>query len=52
MFFDKMWLKKHHLSSPCKIFWRNSPYAMLNALYPSRFKEWQLKKSTLEFFGQ
>ncbi|HDR7454959.1 TPA: hypothetical protein QCX53_005085 [Bacillus cereus] len=47
---DKAWLKKHHLSSPCKIFWRNSPYAMLNALYPSRFKEWQLKKVPMNFW--
>ncbi|WP_368661168.1 hypothetical protein AB3U43_00405 (plasmid) [Bacillus cereus] len=48
--FDKSWLSKHRLSSPCKIFWANSPYAMLNALYPNRFKEWQLKKVPMNFW--
>ncbi|HDR7951278.1 TPA: hypothetical protein QCY38_005064 [Bacillus toyonensis] len=48
--FDKSWLKKYRLSSPCKIYWANSPYAMLNALYPNRFKEWQLKKAPMNFW--
>ncbi|MEC0033308.1 hypothetical protein P4L29_02470 [Bacillus cereus] len=48
--YDKSWLLKYRLSSPCKFFWANSPYAMLNALYPNRFKEWQLKKAPMNFW--
>ncbi|MEC2713768.1 DUF4046 domain-containing protein [Bacillus cereus] len=43
------WLKKHNLYSPCYIHWKASPYAMLNDLYPSRFREWEFKRVTKDF---
>lgn len=44
------WLFNHNLSSPCQIFWRNIPYAMINELYPNRFKEWEFKRTRSSFW--
>ncbi|MED1048552.1 hypothetical protein P4T54_29935 [Bacillus mycoides] len=39
--YSQKWLFKHRLQTPCKKFWKSSPFAMLNALYPNKFKEWE-----------
>ncbi|MEC2351840.1 DUF4046 domain-containing protein, partial [Bacillus toyonensis] len=44
------WLKQHNLAPACQIHWRNSPYSMLNALYPNRFKEWMFKVTPSNFW--
>lgn len=43
--YNVRWLSNHNLSSPCQIFWGNSPYIMINELYPDHFKEWEFKKA-------
>ncbi|MFD0769517.1 hypothetical protein ACFQZ1_11855 [Bacillus sp. CGMCC 1.60114] len=48
--YNQKWLAKHKLASPCSLFYRSSPYAMLNDLYPGRFKEWELKFTPLNFW--
>ncbi|WP_242311261.1 DUF4046 domain-containing protein [Bacillus cereus group sp. BfR-BA-01331] len=42
-FYNKKWLEKNKLGSPLVMYWNGSPYAMINDLYPNRFKEWELK---------
>ncbi|MCU5652937.1 DUF4046 domain-containing protein [Bacillus mycoides] len=46
------WLTKHKLTSPCQIFWGNSPYFMLNDLYPRKFKEWEFKFTPTGFWNK
>ncbi|PEC56512.1 hypothetical protein COE20_13815 [Bacillus cereus] len=46
------WLTKHKLTSPCQIFWGNSPYFMLNELYPRMFKEWEFKFTPTGFWNK
>ncbi|MES5896791.1 hypothetical protein [Bacillus cereus group sp. RP43] len=48
--YNLTWIRKNNLSSPCQIYWSNHPYAMLNNLYPNRFKEWQLKNTRHHFW--
>lgn len=36
-------MKANKLVSACQLIWRNSPYKMINDLYPGIFKEWELK---------
>ncbi|MDR4190857.1 hypothetical protein FO521_29065, partial [Bacillus pseudomycoides] len=43
------WLEKHQLSSPVQIHYRGSPYAMLNQLYPGKFKEKEINKNLRVF---
>ena len=44
------WLNENNLASACQIFWNNSPYAMINDLYPNRFKEWEFKVTPARFW--
>ncbi|PNK22557.1 hypothetical protein CBR59_30745 [Bacillus thuringiensis] len=44
------WLRKKKLETPCILYFKNSPYRMLNGLYPNRFKEWQFKKTPTNFW--
>ncbi|PGC62081.1 hypothetical protein COM21_28920 [Bacillus toyonensis] len=46
------WLTNHKLISPCHILWDNSPYSMLNDLYPARFKEWEFKVTPTGFWNK
>ncbi|MCU4948318.1 DUF4046 domain-containing protein, partial [Bacillus cereus] len=39
------WLSNHKLNSPCRMFWKGSPYSMINELYPGRFNQWEFKKT-------
>lgn len=39
--YGQKWLKEQRLGAPLRVFWNGSPYAMINDLYPDRFKEWQ-----------
>ncbi|TKH90197.1 DUF4046 domain-containing protein, partial [Bacillus cereus] len=48
--YGEKWLKEKGLNSPCSKYWNCSPYAMLNQLYPSRFKEWELKNVPSNFW--
>ncbi|OTZ79392.1 hypothetical protein BK768_07350 [Bacillus thuringiensis serovar tohokuensis] len=41
--YSTKWLAKHKLTTPCRIFFKDSPYMMINSLYPGRFKEWQFQ---------
>ena len=44
------WLNENNLASACQIFWNNSPYAMINDLYPNKFKEWEFKVTPARFW--
>ncbi|HHP1116800.1 TPA: DUF4046 domain-containing protein [Bacillus thuringiensis] len=48
--YDKSWLRHHKLGTPLKVFWNESPFQMLNALYPSKFKAWQMRKTPRGFW--
>ncbi|WP_242268959.1 DUF4046 domain-containing protein [Bacillus cereus group sp. BfR-BA-01352] len=41
--YDLNWLMKNKLGKVCSTYFNDSPYQMLNATYPNRFKEWELK---------
>ena len=32
------------------MYWNGSPYAMINDLYPNRFKEWELTMTPNKFW--
>lgn len=40
-FYNIKWLIANKLASACKLIWNDSPYRMINDLYPGRFKEWE-----------
>lgn len=44
------WLVKNNLGGVCSMYFNDSPYAMLNAAYPNRFKEWELKHVPKNFW--
>ncbi|PEF43413.1 hypothetical protein CON22_26045 [Bacillus cereus] len=44
------WLKKKGLGSPLGKYWRDSPYKMINDLYPGRFKEWEFNSAPNKFW--
>lgn len=46
------WLTIHNLISPCQIFWNNSPYSMINELYPGQNKEWEYKFTPTGFWTE
>lgn len=46
------WLKTHRLASPCQLMWGNSPFKMINDLYPGRFKEWEFKVTPVGFWSK
>ncbi|PGH79713.1 hypothetical protein CN899_25390 [Bacillus thuringiensis] len=48
--YSKKWLHKNKLERPSRVHWGSSPYAMLNDLYPGRFKEWELQEVPLNFW--
>ncbi|MED2649271.1 DUF4046 domain-containing protein [Bacillus thuringiensis] len=48
--YGQKWLKEQKLSTPLRVFWDGSPYAMINDLYPNVFKEWQFTKSPNKFW--
>ncbi|ARJ25612.1 hypothetical protein B7492_31695 (plasmid) [Bacillus mycoides] len=48
--YSKKWLIKTQLERPFRVYWGSSPYAMLNDLYPGRFKEWELKEVPVNFW--
>ncbi|WP_420896153.1 DUF4046 domain-containing protein [Bacillus wiedmannii] len=50
--YNVKWLINHKLISPCQMLWRNSPYSMLNDLYPARFKEWEFKVTPTGFWNK
>ncbi|WP_414848184.1 DUF4046 domain-containing protein [Bacillus sp. IT-79MI2] len=50
--YSQRWIKEKNLSGLCQKFWRNSPYAMLNELYPNRFKEWELPTTSNGFWTE
>lgn len=41
--YDLNWLMKNNLGGVCSEYFDDSPYEMLNAAYPNRFKGWELK---------
>ena len=41
--YSKRWLIQSGLGGACQLFWNDSPYAMINDLYPNHFKEWEFK---------
>ncbi|MCU4733705.1 DUF4046 domain-containing protein [Bacillus cereus] len=41
---------KYRLSGVLNKIYLNSPYAMLNELYPDCFKEWEFKKTPMNFW--
>ncbi|ARJ25849.1 hypothetical protein B7492_32975 (plasmid) [Bacillus mycoides] len=43
-------IKKYKLAGMVTIVYNASPYAMLNDLYPNRFKEWELKYTPSNFW--
>ncbi|MCU4734261.1 DUF4046 domain-containing protein [Bacillus cereus] len=48
--FSVKWLMTNGLRTPLMKFWNDSPYAMLNELYPGRFKEWEFKNTPKSFW--
>ncbi|MCP1166602.1 DUF4046 domain-containing protein [Bacillus sp. 1813sda1] len=48
--YGKKWLKKNKLSAPLAMYWNSSPYAMINDLYPRRFKEWEFGMTPNNFW--
>ncbi|WP_053597141.1 MULTISPECIES: hypothetical protein [Lysinibacillus] len=46
--YDLNWLVKNKLGGVCPK--NDSPYQMLNAAYPNRFKEWELKVAPNRFW--
>lgn len=41
--YDLNWLKNHGLGGACTLIWNGDTYAMINDLYPNRFKKWEFK---------
>ncbi|QEL82436.1 DUF4046 domain-containing protein (plasmid) [Bacillus sp. JAS24-2] len=48
--YDLNWLIKNKLGWACSKYFHDSPYQMLNAAYPNRFKEWELKNVPKNFW--
>lgn len=44
------WINANKLERPCRLYWKGSPYAMLNDLYPGRFKAWELQATPMNFW--
>ncbi|AIK60050.1 DUF4046 domain-containing protein [Bacillus anthracis] len=49
-FYSKKWLEKNKLSAPLVMYWNGSPYAMINSLYPNKFKEWEFSMTPNNFW--
>ncbi|PGZ57889.1 hypothetical protein COE58_24440 [Bacillus cereus] len=48
--FSVDWLKEKGLATPLRKYWMDSPYKMINDLYPGRFKEWEMKATPNKFW--
>ncbi|MBE7123155.1 hypothetical protein FT638_25300 [Bacillus cereus] len=48
--YDLKWLIENKLGEVCSSYFNGSPYQMLNAAYPDRFKEWELKSVPKNFW--
>lgn len=48
--YGQKWLSERRLSAPLRVIWDGSPYAMINDLYPNRFKEWEFTKAPNNFW--
>ncbi|MDO8156016.1 DUF4046 domain-containing protein [Bacillus toyonensis] len=48
--YGQKWLNERRLSAPLRVLWDGSPYAMINDLYPNRFKEWEFTKAPNKFW--
>lgn len=44
------WLIQSGLKGACQLCWEDSPYAMINDLYPNQFKEWEFKMTPNGFW--
>ncbi|NWK71076.1 DUF4046 domain-containing protein [Bacillus paramycoides] len=44
------WLRERNLGTPLLKYWNNNAYKMLNAAYPSQFREWELKRVSNKFW--
>ncbi|MGH1145108.1 hypothetical protein [Bacillus pseudomycoides] len=48
--YSSNWLKKNRMRTPLEYYWNDSPFAMLDELYPGKFKEWELTMTPLKFW--
>ncbi|HGA1022246.1 TPA: DUF4046 domain-containing protein [Bacillus cereus] len=48
--YGQKWLNERRLSAPLRVIWDGSPYAMINDLYPNKFKEWEFTKTPNHFW--
>ncbi|OPA02037.1 hypothetical protein BHL27_06680 [Bacillus cereus] len=48
--YNIQWLIANRLASACKLIWKDSPYRMINNLYPGRFKEWEFSMTPNNFW--
>ncbi|WP_258166045.1 hypothetical protein [Bacillus sp. MYb209] len=48
--YNRSWMKKHRLSTPLMLYWDNSPYAMIQELYPDKFQEWEFANTPRNFW--
>ncbi|MEB3057545.1 DUF4046 domain-containing protein [Bacillus pseudomycoides] len=51
-FYNIQWLTANRLVSACQLIWKNSPYRMINDLYPGRFKEWEFKVTPAGYWSK
>lgn len=49
---DMNLIKKYKLGGMIALVYKSSPYAMLNDLYPGRFKKWELKYTPSNFWTE
>lgn len=48
--YENKWLTQLGLRGACQLYWNDSPYAMINDLYPNQFKEWEFKMTPSGFW--
>ncbi|MEB9681939.1 hypothetical protein BK742_24080 [Bacillus thuringiensis serovar pingluonsis] len=48
--YEKKWLTQLGLRGAVQLYWNDSPYAMINDLYPNQFKEWEFTKTPNNFW--
>ncbi|HDR4897718.1 TPA: DUF4046 domain-containing protein [Bacillus cereus] len=48
--YENKWLAQSGLRGACQLYWNDSPYAMINDLYPNQFKEWEFKMTPSGFW--
>ncbi|KOS27240.1 hypothetical protein ADK18_15245, partial [Bacillus anthracis] len=49
-FYSVKWFAIHNFISPFVMYWNGSPYAMINSLYPNKFKEWEFSMTPNNFW--